>query len=153
VGIIDNIPFLPFFGPFADRENLHFVFGCGADHSPEAGVDNHFLTYKTGVSIYGFLFLVIATIDIYIASQKTDSSSSGINDGILLSMDTSAKFVAMSVRDVELIPETGAVFKTALGFSRRSNVACRDDLVIADDDRSDRASETGASPGDFLGNS
>ena len=102
--IIDDIVVLPCLGPFGNLKNFHFIVGSGANHLAQAAVYNHFLADETGKGIDPGLFSIYAAVDIHVSAQKADSGPGCIYDGVLLGMNTSAKFIALSMRNFELVP-------------------------------------------------
>jgi len=152
MAVVYDVSFTPVLDPVAHAENFHFPVRCRTDDPVQTGVDNHLLADEAGERIYRLEFAGSAAVDVHISTQKADSGTGRIDDRVLLSVDAPAEFIPLAVRDVQLIPEAGAMLEAVLGFPRRSHVSCGNDLVVADDDRSYRAAETGAAPGDFFGN-
>ena len=75
-------------------------------------------------------------------SADFDSVISGLNNGILLRMKATAKFVSFSRGDPLFFSETARI-QAMLQSGRRSIIACREDFLIFDQDGADLPSQTG----------
>ncbi len=153
MGVVEDIAFLPILDPVADLEGFHLSVGSGTDDADEAGVDQHLFTDKTGEGVYRLELSRSAAVNVHVASEEADSGPGSVDDRILFGVDASAEFIALAVGNIQLVPEAEAVFEAVFRFPWRSDVSGGDDLVVADDNRADRAAKTGASSGDFCGNS
>ncbi len=152
MGVVDDISIPPVLDPVVHAENFHLPVRCGADDPVQTGVDDHLLADEAGERIYRLEFAGSTAVNVHVSTQEADSGTGRVNDRVLLSVDAPAEFIPLAVRNVQLVPEAGAVLEAVLGFPRRSHISCGNDLVVADDDRSYGAAETGAAPGDFFGN-
>jgi hypothetical protein len=153
VFIIYDIALLPVFYPVQDREDLEFSVGSGTDSSIQPRIYDHFLAYKTWESINVFLLVVDSSMYIDISPQKADSSSSSIDDGILFGMNAAAQLIALSMRNIQFIPEAGILLETISGLSGSADISRGNDLVITDNYGAYRSAEAGASLGNFFGDS
>ena len=150
--VIDDIGFLPVFDPVLDPEDLILVICRGTNDAVDAGVDDHFFADKTGEGVDRLFFSIIAAVEVHVSPQQADTSPGGVDDGVLLGVDTPAELIALTVGDVELIAEANSVLIAVLGLPGRPPIACGDDLVVADNKGADRAAEAAGPPRDFLSN-
>ena len=81
--------------------------------------------------------------DIYRSAAYGNAVESGLNNRVLLSMETSAQFMAFAGRHIQLFPETGLIC-TVRDVGRRAVVARGEDSFIHHDDGSDAAADASA---------
>ena len=74
---------------------------------------------------------------------------SGLNDGILLSMEAAAEFVSLSRRDALFLPEATNL-QTMLQSGRSPIITRRQNLLIFDEHSSNLPSQTGRSLGNEM---
>jgi hypothetical protein len=151
--VVNDVVFFPVLDPVIGAEFQYIAVFSRADDAFQSGVDDHFFADETRDGIDSFFLVNRCPVDIDIPAKKTDSRSCGVDDGILFGMYAPAEFIPVSVRYVEFVAEAGSVFKTGFGFPWGSDISCGYDLIITDDDGTDRATETRASFGHFLGDS
>ena len=140
--IVHYIFLMPLFNPVLYVENHYFVLVSGTNDSFEAAVDDHFLADKARETVYGNIVFGIFKRNIYVRTQKRGSGSGGINNRIHLGMDRPAHLVFCTVRNFQLVPQAAVSFKTIFGFAGCTDVACGDNLVVFDDNRSAPVSKT-----------
>ena len=149
--VVNDVVFFPVLDPIIGAEFQHIAVFSRADDAFKSGVDDHFFADETRNGIDRLFFVNRRPVDIDIPAEKTDPCSCGVDDGILFGMNTPAEFIPVSVWYVEFVAEAGAVLKTGFGLPWGADISCGYDLIIADDDCTDRAAETGASFSHFLG--
>jgi hypothetical protein len=83
-------------------------------------------------------------------SADLHSVVGGLNNGILLGMETTAEFVSLPGRDALLLTEASDI-QTVLKPGRRPIVTRRQNLLVLDENSSHLSSQTGRPLGDETG--
>jgi hypothetical protein len=151
--VVNDVVFFPVVDPIVGAEYQYIAVFSRAEDACQSGIDDHFFADETWDGIDSPALFDCLSGNIDITAKKTDSRSCGVDDCILFGMNASAEFISVSVGYVEFVTETGAVLKTGFGFPWSADITCGNNLIIADDDGTDRAAEACASFGHFLGNS